>query len=87
MEYSHKCLRGKKSMVLNDQKQVENLNKIKNISTEEILYGLQMKDHSLQPSALDIICKSKDYVKRKVFSESNVPSVLTRVLTNSQNTD
>ncbi|KAK2533397.1 hypothetical protein Q9233_004611 [Columba guinea] len=64
MEYSHKCLRAKKSMVLNDQKQVENLNKIKNISTEEILYGLQMKDHSLQPSALDIICKMSTRRKR-----------------------
>ncbi|KAM6245072.1 LOW QUALITY PROTEIN: activating transcription factor 7-interacting protein 2 [Spheniscus humboldti] len=58
MAYLHKRLRAKKSMALSNRKQVEKLNKIKNTSTEEeILYGLQTKDHSLQPSTLDIICK------------------------------
>lgn len=77
MEYSHKCLRAKKSTSLS-KKQVEKRNEVKNTSMEEeILYGLQTKDHSLQPSTLGINCKSKDYVKIKVFSESNVPSVLT----------
>lgn len=40
-------------MALSSQKQVEKLNKIKNTSTEEeILYGLQTKDHSLQTNTL-----------------------------------
>lgn len=56
-------MRAKKSTSLS-KKQVEKWNEVKNASTEkEILYGLQTKDHSLQPSTLGIICKSKDYVK------------------------
>ncbi|XP_025917671.1 activating transcription factor 7-interacting protein 2 [Apteryx rowi] len=81
MEYSNKILQkplqAKKPMTPSNGKQVEKPNKIRNASAEEkILYGLQTKDHSLQPSTLDIICKSKDYVKIKVFSESNATSVL-----------
>nr|XP_009681892.1 PREDICTED: activating transcription factor 7-interacting protein 2 [Struthio camelus australis] len=81
MEYSNKNsqkpLRAKKTMTPSNGKQAEKLNKIKNASAEEkILYGLQAKDHSLQPSTLDIVCKSKDYVKIKVFSESKATSVL-----------
>ncbi|XP_064376473.1 activating transcription factor 7-interacting protein 2 isoform X2 [Dromaius novaehollandiae] len=81
MEYSNKMsqkpLRAKKAMTPSNGKQVEKTNKIKNASSEEkTVYGLQTKDHSLQPSTLDIICKSKDYVKIKVFSESSATSVL-----------
>ncbi|XP_062443956.1 activating transcription factor 7-interacting protein 2 [Rhea pennata] len=74
---SQKPLRSKKPMTPSNGKQVKMPDKIKNASAEEkILWGLQTKDHSLQPSTLDIICKSKDYVKIKVFSESNASSVL-----------
>lgn len=66
-----------KKKSLSNRSQVEKLNKIKNTSTEEILYGLQTKDHSLQTTTVDIICKSKVYIKIKVFAESHVPSVLT----------
>lgn len=66
----------KESMDLRNQKEVKEIYKIRNTSKEEILCVLQTRCHFLQPSVLCAICKSKDCVKRKVFSESNVPSVL-----------
>lgn len=60
-----------------NQNEAKEISKIRNTSTEkEILYGSQTRDHFFQPRILGTICKSKNCVKRKVFSKSNVPLVL-----------
>lgn len=50
-------------MYLKNQKDIKEINKIKNTSTEkEILYGLQTRHNFLQLSVLCAMCKSKDCV-------------------------
>lgn len=64
-------------MDLSNQKEVKETDKTRNTSAEEeILHVLQSRHHFPQSGVFCVMCKSKDCVKRKAFSESNVPSVL-----------
>lgn len=56
--------RKKRSMDLSNQKEVKEVNKTQNTSTEkEILRVLQARHHFPQPTISCAICKSKDCVK------------------------
>uniref|UniRef100_A0A674K9M9 ATF7-interacting protein protein binding domain-containing protein n=1 Tax=Terrapene triunguis TaxID=2587831 RepID=A0A674K9M9_9SAUR len=64
-------LRARKTMTPSSRKQVEMLNKTKNISGQgKILNGLHTEDHHVQLNTVDINCRSNDSVKGSSLTES-----------------
>ncbi|XP_074866414.1 activating transcription factor 7-interacting protein 2 isoform X2 [Carettochelys insculpta] len=66
-----KPLRARKTMTPSSRKQVEMLNKIKNISGQEkIIYGLHTEDHHVQLNTVEINYRTHDSIKESSLTES-----------------